>query len=69
MATNPSSSQKYINAAREYGSIITQQNTQLMGLNATLERLQESRDALDNIGGLSATAPSGSSGPSGSGGS
>lgn len=62
MATNPSSSQKYINAAREYGSIITQQNTQLTGLNATLQRLQESRDALDSIGGLSATAPSGSSG-------
>ena len=69
MATNPSSSQKYINAAREYGSIITQQNTQLMGLNATLQRLQQSRDALDSIGGLSATAPSGSSGSSGSGGS
>ena len=69
MASSPKNSQKYVNAAREYGSIITRQNTQLTGLNATLARLQESYDALDSLGGLTPTAPKGTSGSSGSRGS
>lgn len=66
MESNPTDSTAYINAAREFGSYMTQQNLQMQKQTATLERLKAAREALDNIGGLSSTS-SGSSGSSSSG--
>lgn len=66
MESNPTDSTAYINAAREFGTYMTEQNLQIEKQNAVLERLKAAREALDSLGGLSPTSPSGStSGSSG----
>lgn len=52
-------SAKYINAAREFGTYMTEQNTELYKYNSALQKAQEIYNNLGDIPGLTATKPKG----------
>lgn len=68
MDTHDKNSQEYINAAREYGRYMTEQNEESLRLRTALEKATEIQNSLGDIPGLTATKPkgykSGSSGKS-----
>lgn len=68
MDTHDKNSQEYINAAREYGRYMTEQNEESLRLRMALEKATEIQNSLGDIPGLTATKPkgykSGSSGKS-----
>lgn len=59
MDTNDKNSQEYINAAREYGHYMTEQNKESLRLRMALEEASKIQGSLGDIPGLEGTKPKG----------